>query len=141
MFSPTGRRWARRFALQALYQWELSPQPISDIEERFMQDENRDRADLEYFKNILHSIVDNQEVIQTYIKRYADRPLAEIDPIELSILRIAISELLYRPDVPYKVVLNEALELGKLFGATDGYKFVNGLLDKSAREIRREESM
>lgn len=138
--NPRDRRWARRFCLQALYQWEITHQDIAVIEAQFLQDENIERVDLAYFKELVSGVIEQLEFIQSYIKRYVDRPISEIDPIELSILRMAIYELLKRPDVPYKVIVNEALELGKAFGATDGYKFVNGILDKAAREIRREET-
>jgi len=133
------RRWARRFGLQALYQWSVSGQAISEIELQFLQDPNVDKVDLIYFKEILHGVPQQLNNIEIYLKRYIDRSLGEIDPVELAILRIAIFELLTRPDVPYRVVLNEALELGKAFGATDGYKFVNGILDKVAREVRHVE--
>ena len=139
MINLRNRRWARRFALQALYQWEVTRQPMTDIENQFKDDKDIDRVDPEYFKDVLHGVVEQHDVIEVYIKRYIDRPLTELDPVELSILRLGIYELLKRPDVPYRVILNEGLELGKMFGATDGYKFVNGILDKVAREIRRHE--
>jgi N utilization substance protein B len=137
--NPRDRRWARRFCMQALYQWEITHQDINTIEAQFLQDENIERVDLAYFKELISGVIEQLDLIQSYIKRYVDRPVSEVDPIELSILRIAIFELLKRRDVPYKVVVNEALELAKAFGATDGYKFVNGILDKVAREARREE--
>ncbi|HEV2614890.1 MAG TPA: transcription antitermination factor NusB [Gammaproteobacteria bacterium] len=137
--NPRNRRWARRFCMQALYQWEITHADMSTIEAQFLQDENLDRVDLAYFKELLSGVVEQLDLIQSYIKRYVDRQVSEIDPIELSILRLSIYELLKRPDVPYKVVVNEALELAKAFGATDGYKFVNGILDKVAREVRRDE--
>ena len=139
--NPRDRRWARRLCMQALYQWEITHHEIHVIEEQFLQDKNIDRVDVDYFKELLHGVVEQLDVIHSYIKRYIDRPLTEIDPIEISILRMAVYELLKRLDVPYKVVLNEALELGKAFGATDGYKFVNGILDKVAREVRRDEAL
>lgn len=138
--NPRNRRWARRLCLQALYQWEITHQDVNAIETQFLQDENIERVDLEYFKELLQGVVEQLELIQSYVKRYIDRAIGSIDPIELNILRIAVYELLKRPDVPYKVVVNEALELGKTFGATDGYKFINGILDKAAREIRRDEA-
>ncbi|MDX2164333.1 MAG: transcription antitermination factor NusB [Gammaproteobacteria bacterium] len=138
--NPRDRRWARRLCLQALYQWEITHHDIREIELNSLQDDNIERVDVEYFKALLIGVVDNLDSIHSYIKRYIDRPIAEIDPIEISILRMSVYELLQRLDVPYKVVLNEALELGKAFGATDGYKFVNGILDKVAREVRRDEA-
>lgn len=138
--NPRDRRWARRLCLQALYQWEITHEDIAVIETQFLQDENIDRVDLAYFKELMSGVIEQLELIHSYIKRYVDRPVSEIDPIELSVLRISIYELLKRPDVPYKVIVNEALELAKAFGATDGYKFVNGILDKVAREVRRDET-
>jgi len=137
--NPRNRRWARRLCMQALYQWEITHHPISEIEKLSMQDENIERVDVEYFKALFTGVHENLDVINTYIKRYIDRPITEIDPIEISVLRMGVFELIHRIDVPYKVVVNEALELAKTFGATDGHKFVNGVLDKVAKETRRDE--
>jgi transcription antitermination protein NusB len=137
--NPKHRRWARRFALQALYQWEVSKPDVSFIEKQFLSDENVMRVDWEYFKQILHGVPMHIEEIDKHIKRYINRKLPDVDPVELSTLRVATYELLYRSDVPYRVILNEALELSKNFGATEGHKFVNGILDKVAREVRHTE--
>ena len=137
--NPKNRRWARRFALQALYQWEVSKSDINFIETQFLDDDNVGKVDWEYFKQILHGVPVHIEQIDKYIKRYINRKLSEVDPVELSALRVATYELMERPDVPYRVILNEALELTKSFGATEGHKFVNGILDKIAKEVRNGE--
>lgn len=126
------RRQSRLSAMQALYQWEMTKHDRSFLEKQFEEDE--------YFKEILYGVMDAQETIDGYIKRYIDRPFEELDPVELSIARVATFELLKKIDVPYKVVLNEALELAKKYGAQEGHKFVNGVLDKIAREIRHHEA-
>jgi N utilization substance protein B len=133
------RRNARQTVLQALYQWEMTHQEISVIENQFEQQEIFLQCDQEYFKEILNNIPLELEIIDGFIKRYIDRALEEMDPIEVTISRIATYELLKKTDVPYRVILNEALELAKKFGAQEGHKFVNGILDKIAREVRRAE--
>ncbi len=137
---PKARRWARRFALQAMYQWQLSGNSLPAIEEQFVRDENASKSDFIYFKDVLHGVMQNLTAIDTQIVPHLDRPVDQVDPIELAILRIATYELLKRPDVPYKVVINEALELTKSFGATDGHKFVNGILDRISQQLRKIES-
>lgn len=136
---PKARRWARRFALQAVYQWQLSHNELSFIEAQFLKDDNIQRVDFPYFKDIFYGIAKNIEEINAIIAPHLDRPIEQIDPVELAIMRVAVYELLKRPDVPYRVAINEALELAKSFGATEGHKFVNGILDKVAKEIRAVE--
>jgi N utilization substance protein B len=137
--TPKKRRWARRFALQGLYQWELSKSEISAIEAQFIDDENANKVDWEYFREIIYAMPNQINEIDGYINRYISRKITKVDPVELSVLRVATYELLKRQDVPYRVILNEALELTKSFGATEGHKFVNGILDKIAREVRTAE--
>jgi N utilization substance protein B len=136
---PVRRRLARQMVLQALYQWEISKSDCSAIEKQFEQEIEFQKVDGEYFREILKGVVSDLENIDSYIKRYIDRPLSKLDPVELSIARIAVYEFLKRLDVPYRVILNEALESTKTFGAQEGHKFVNGVLDKVAREIRHRE--
>ena len=133
---PKKRRWSRQFALQSLYQWEISKTTVDAIEAQFLNDENASQVDWEDYSEILHAVPSSIDEIDKHIKRYIARKLEDIDPIELTILRVATYELLHRLDVPHRVILNEALELAKSFGATDGHKFVNGILDKIAREVR-----
>lgn len=137
--SPGARRNARRYALQAMYQWQLAGGSIHEIEIEFLQYQIDKKLDLAYFKELIHGITEQQTQIDQEMQPFLERPLNEIDPIELGVLRLAIYELMHRPDVPYRVVINEALELTKKFGSIDGYKFVNGILDKAARKIRATE--
>lgn len=136
---PERRRQARQTAMQALYQWEINKSDITLIENQFIQREHFQKVDAEYFKEILHGVVLEINNIDNYIKRYIDRDITELDPVELTVARVAVYEFLKRPDVPYKVILNEALESAKKFGAQEGHKFINGVLDKVAREVRHLE--
>lgn len=137
--SPVARRNARRYSLQALYQWQIAKTPISEIEGEFLRYHIDKKIDLDYFKEIIHGVPENKNEIDDEMKPFLNRSLQDIDPVELSVLRIAIYELLKRPDVPYRVIINEALELTKKFGSIEGHKFVNGLLDRIAKKTRADE--
>ncbi len=134
--NPIARRNARRYALQAMYQWQIAGTPISDIEHEFLHYHIEQKLDLIYFKELIHGIPKHQHEIDQEMQRFLGRPLNEIDPVELAVLRLAIYELIKRPDVPYRVIINEALELAKKFGSVEGYKFVNGILDRIAKKNR-----
>ena len=134
------RHKARYYALQALYGWTISGNALSHIESYFLQEKNIAKFDLEYFQKLLYDIPEHVEMLDMLIKPHAQRSLMEISPIELTILRMATYELKFNIDVPYRVIINEALLLTKIFGATDSYKFVNGILDKLAKILRSEES-
>ncbi|WP_022948537.1 transcription antitermination factor NusB [Methylohalobius crimeensis] len=134
------RSGARRCALQALYQWQVTGFSPAQIERQFLEEMADGGARLPYFAEILHGVTDHCEAIDAALGRFTDRPVAEIDPIERAILRVGAYELLYRREVPYRAVLNEAINLGKAFGGTHkSYKYVNGVLDKLAHEVRAEE--
>jgi N utilization substance protein B len=137
--NPTARRNARQYALQAMYQWQLSEAPIKDIELEFLVHHIKDKTDLDYFKELIHGIPKNCEELDNQMTPFLSRPIHELDPIELTILRMGIYELSKRLDVPYRVAINEALELTKKFGSVEGYKFVNGILDQVARLLRINE--
>jgi N utilization substance protein B len=137
--SFTGRRKARRYALQALYSWALSENALSDIETHFLVEHAAEEFDREYFQTLLHEVPRHIEILEITMSPYLSRQFADLDPIELTILRISIYELKERLDIPYRVVINEGLELAKAFGSTDSHKFVNGVLDKVARELRKTE--
>jgi transcription antitermination protein NusB len=137
--NPNARRHAREYALQAMYQWQISSTPLADLELQFLTQEIRKKTDLEYFKELMHAIPTQTDDIDNVMKPFLSRPLDELDPIELAILRIAIYELTQRLDIPYRVAINEALELTKKFGSIEGYKFVNGVLDQVAKQVRRVE--
>jgi N utilization substance protein B len=137
--NPTARRLAREYALQSLYQWQIAHHLPSDIEAQFLAHPFNKKTDLDYFKELLHAIPDQYEELDAYMTPFLSRPIDELDPIELAILRISIYELAKRLDVPYRVIINEAMELTKKFGSIEGYKFVNGILDHIARELRAQE--
>ncbi|TBU95905.1 transcription antitermination factor NusB [Phytopseudomonas dryadis] len=133
------RRQARTLAMQALYSWHIAGQALNEIEAQFRVDNDFSAVDGAYFHEILHGVPRQKSEIDSAFEPLLDRPLDEIDPVELSILRLSTYELRNRIDVPYRVVINEGIELAKVFGATDGHKFVNGVLDKLAPKLRADE--
>lgn len=137
--NPTARRNARQYALQAMYQWQISAAPISEIELEFLVHHIKQKTDLEYFKELIHNIPKHHEELDGAMSPFLSRQIHELDPIELAILRLGTYELMKRLDIPYRVAINEALELTKKFGSVEGYKFVNGVLDQVARQQRAEE--
>ncbi len=132
----TARKKARRYALQALYGWIFSENDLHEIERFVFAEHSDDEFDREYFSILLHEIPKQTKTLDTLMEPYLSRPLEDLGPIELTILRLAIYELKERIDVPYKVVINEALELAKAFASPDSHKFVNGVLDKAAKTVR-----
>jgi N utilization substance protein B len=137
--SPAARRKARSFALQAIYQWHMAGADLAKIEAEFRVDNDMSKVDLEYFHDILHGVPRELSSLDKIIAPQLDRDAEELTPVELSILRLAAFEMAHRIDVPYKVVINEAVELAKSFGATDGHKYVNGVVDKIAQQVRTVE--
>jgi N utilization substance protein B len=138
-FSAHARARARRLAMQALYQWDLSGTELAEIRRQFAEAEDFGRADADYFVELLKTVPARIETIDSSIGEYLDRPMTRVDPVERAILRIATCELLYRIDVPYRVILNEAITLTRKFGAEQGHAFVNGVLDKLAHKLRPDE--
>ena len=140
--SPRGTRArsvARKLAMQALYQWQLNGQPATEIVRQFLEDEDSGGADREYLSELIKGCVNGSEAINIAIAPFIDRPLDQLDPVETAILMIGIFELKSRIDVPYRVVINEAVDLCKRFGATDAHKYINAVLDRASREIRAAE--
>ena len=129
------RHEARRRALQALYQWQVAGQDLGAIEKQFLEDEemHMDRADLEYFRGLLHEVPAHLERWDEQLRPYLDRAVDSLDPVERAILRLGVYELNERLDVPYRVVITEAVELAKTFGAEGSHKYINGVLDKVGR--------
>ncbi len=134
------RRKARHYAMQALYQWYMANADLTDIEAEFRAEYDFAPVDLEYFQALLHGVPAHVDELEAVFEPLLDRKLDELDPIERSLLRMGTFELKERIDVPYKVVINEAVSLAKKFGATDGHKYINGVLDKAARELRQAET-
>lgn len=137
--NPVARHNARRYAVQAIYQWQVANTPLADLEFEFIRFHIDKKIDLDYFKELIHGISSMQDQIDAEMTPFIARQIKEIDPVELAVLRIATYEILKRPDVPYRVVINEALELTKKFGSIEGYKFVNGILDRVAKKHRATE--
>ena len=133
------RRKARHFGLQALYQWTLSGASVPDIEAEFRVDNDFRHTDGEYFSALLRGVTADVESLEMLFAPALDRALDDLDPIERNLLRLGTFELRDRIDVPYKVVISEAVALAKKFGATDSHKYVNGVLDKIARDLRTVE--
>jgi N utilization substance protein B len=135
--SPATRRKARHFGMQALYQWGMTGASLNDIEAEFRVDNDMTHTDTDYFHELVHQVpAKKTQLDECYGPYLQDRSVEELDPITLALLRLATYEFLYRIDVPYKVVINEAVSLAKKFGATDSYKFINGVLDKLAVKTR-----
>ena len=133
------RRAARQLATQALYQRHMAGASLNEIEAQFRVDNDFTFADQSYFHDILHGVPANQTEIDTALAPCLDLTIEELDPVELCVLRLSTWELLKRVDVPYRVVINEGIELAKVYGSTDGHKFVNGVLDKLAPRLREAE--
>lgn len=137
---PLSRRGlARRLTVQALYHWLVNETPPERLVRQFSEDPGMGRADGDYFKALLFGAVADAEAVTEAFSRYLDRPLAQLDPVERAILTLGAYELLCCPEVPWRVVVNEAVNLAKLFGAEDSFKYVNGVLDKLAHEARAVE--
>jgi transcription antitermination protein NusB len=133
------RREARQLATQALYQWHMAKTSLNEIEAQFRVDNDFSDVDASYFHDILHGVPANKTEIDIALAPCLDLTLDELDPVELAVLRLSTWELLKRVDVPYRVVINEGIELAKVYGSTDGHKFVNGVLDKLAPRLREAE--
>ncbi|MEP7314395.1 MAG: transcription antitermination factor NusB [Pseudomonadota bacterium] len=134
--SSAARATARKLALQALYQWQLNNCPWQDLLQEYMPAADTDRADKEYLRVLLQSICTDIEALDTQLGEWTDRKAKDLDPIEHAALLIGLQELRAQPDVPYRVAISEAVSLTRRFGATDGHKFVNAVLDRAARSLR-----
>lgn len=140
MTTPTARRYARQYAVQAIYQWQIAHTLPAEIEVQFMTHQQMSKkTDMMYFKELIHAIPRCHEELDHHMIPFLSRSIEELDPVELAILRLSIFELAKRPDIPYRVTINEALELTKKYGSVEGYKFVNGVLDHVAKKIRVHE--
>jgi N utilization substance protein B len=133
------RREARKLATQALYQWHMAGHSLNEVEAQFRVDNDFSTVDGAYFSELLRGVPTNKSEIDTALAPCLDITIGELDPVELAILRLSTYELLKRIDVPYRVVINEGIELAKVYGSTDGHKFVNGVLDKLAPRLRAVE--
>ncbi|MGZ8096614.1 MAG: transcription antitermination factor NusB [Methylosarcina sp.] len=127
---------ARKAAVQALYQWQMTGHNLSEIERQFLEEERLKDAQKSYFIELMYGVPEHLDIIDQALSEFVDRPVDKIDPVERAILRIGVYELVHRPDLPYRVILNESVNLAKYFGADGSHKYVNGILDKIAQKRR-----
>ena len=145
MDTPTDRRAtnarsvARRLAVQAIYRWQINEGPWQDLLLEFRDAEDMPKADDEYFRELVQGVCEARPQMDVELAQWTDRPAVQLDPVEHAVLLVSLFELNSRPDVPFRVVLNEAVNLTRRFGATDGHKFVNAVLDRAARTLRPHE--
>jgi N utilization substance protein B len=133
------RHKARRCATQALYTWQMTGQDVADIDEAYQLEHDMSKVDVEYFRELLHQVPLRLHELDDHITPLLDRPLQEVDPVERAILRLATYEMEFRLDVPYRVIINEAVELAKTYGAEHGHKYVNSIIDGVAKKLRKTE--
>lgn len=137
--SINGKRKARRLALQALYQWHMSGSDLYEIEAQFRVINNMDKVDTDYFCRLLYGVPEHVIALEASLAPFIDREISGLNPIELTTLRLGAFELVHCPEIPYKVVLDEAISLTKEFGSQDGHRYVNGVLNNLARQVRSVE--
>lgn len=137
---PVLRSRARKRALQAVYAWQMNRGPIDRVIDEFAHEQAREQADLAYFEDLLRGLAAHLDEIDAALLPFLDRPVELVDPVERGVLRLAAYELRFRPDVPYRVVLNEAVETAKRFGADHGHTYVNGVLDRACGDWRAAEA-
>lgn len=133
------RHRARELAVQGIYEWRLSGKSAAQIEKATRDEKSLGRYDTEFFGQLLRGAIAQQETLSAQIEPHLDRPMNELSPVEFAVVLLGAYELTQHPEVPYRVVINEAVELAKTFGGSDGHKFVNGVLDKLAAQVRAAE--
>ncbi|MDD5299548.1 MAG: transcription antitermination factor NusB [Gallionella sp.] len=137
--SRSPRHRARELALQGVYQWRVTAGDDAQIEKQIHAEKNLGRYDKELFSKLLRGTLSQHTSLEALLTPYLDRPLAELSPVEFAVLMLGAFELSQHLEVPYRVIINEAVELAKTFGGTDGHKYVNGVLDKLAAQVRAPE--
>jgi transcription antitermination protein NusB len=137
--ATNARSVARRLAMQAIYRWQINDGPWQDVLLEFADAEDMPKANREYFRELIEGVCGARTQLDIDLAQWTDRPAAQLDPVEHAVLLVAAFELTSRPEVPFRVVLNEAVNLARRFGATDGHKFVNAVLDRAARALRTDE--
>lgn len=137
--AKSSRRRARELALQGIYQWRLTGDDEAQIEKQIREEKGAGRYDAEFFSKLLRGAMSQCADLEAAFKPHLDRATSELSPVEFSVLLLGTYELIQHPEIPYRVVINEAVELAKTFGGTDGHKFVNGVLDKLAAQVRAVE--
>ena len=135
----SARRRSREFAVQGLYQWQLNATDPTLIADDLHRTKGFEQADEKHFRELLYGTVEHAEDLRSVLQPFLDRPVKELSPVEHAILLVGVYELKHHVEVPYRVVINECVELAKTFGGTDGFKYVNGVLDKLALAVRETE--
>jgi N utilization substance protein B len=138
-YASGAKSLARKLAMQALYRWQINDAPWQDLVSEFATEEGMDHADGEYFRELVQGVHGAHDALDAELATWMDRSPALLDPIEHAVLLIGAFELKSRPEIPFRVVINEGVSLAKRFGATDGHKFVNAVLDRAARQLRPHE--
>jgi transcription antitermination protein NusB len=133
------RTKARHHAVQAIYQWQMAGHDVSEVESQILENEDQKSFEVDYFRDLLHGVPANLNELDAELKDCVDRSIESVDPVERAIVRLGAYEMMRHPEVPYRVVINEAVELAKVFGAEQGHKYVNGVLDKLAHKVRKAE--
>lgn len=133
------RSLARRRAMQAIYQWQMASNDLKDIETQYLTEQDMSKVDVDYFIELMHKVPMSIDELDAVAEKYTETKMEVVDPIERAIIRLSIYELKSRLDVPYKVVINEAVILAKAFGGDNSHTFVNGIVDKAAHELRQAE--
>ncbi|MBX2837584.1 MAG: transcription antitermination factor NusB [Gammaproteobacteria bacterium] len=139
MLKNRAKHLARTRALQALYQWELAEEQASVVFQHFLDNQEMDKVDVPHFELIFKGVSHDVEAVDSQMSEALDRPIDDLDPIERNVLRIAAYEMLHCPETPVRVLINEGVEVTKRFGADQGHKYVNGVLDKLALKLRAVE--
>lgn len=134
------RSKARHYAVQALYQWQMTGQDIADIDRQFLSEQDINSFEVPFFRDLLRGVPTHLAELDEHLAPCLDRAIESVDPVERAILRLGAFELLHHPEIPYRVAINEAVELAKVFGAEQGHRYVNGVLDKLARSVRATET-
>jgi len=137
--SQRKRHQARRLALQALYQWQVTGDDIGDISAQFAAENDTDKYDIDYFRDLFQGVPTHLDELDRELQPLIDRDIERVDLVERAALRLGVYELLHHPEVPFRVVINESVELAKVFGADKGHRYVNGVLDKVSRKVRAVE--
>ena len=133
------RSLARRRAMQAIYQWQMTGNNLQEIENQFMTEQDMSKVDKEYFQELIHKVPQSIDELDAIAEQHMENTVEQTDPIERAIIRLSLYELKVRIDVPYKVVINEAIVLAKAFGGDNSHTFVNGIVDKAAHQLRKAE--
>lgn len=134
------RQKARKLLVQALYQWQMNQDSIPEIQSQFLAENNLEKFDQDYFANLLKGIIQQVQEIDAHILKYLDRPIEMLNPVELSVLRLSTYEFMHCLDIPFRVVIDEAISLSKTYGAVEGHRYVNGVLHHLAGQLRQVET-